>query len=50
MAETLRYSPVLEAVLDGAALLRAERKLPLPLAKVRGRGGAGGRGPGPVRR
>uniref|UniRef100_A0A8B9E0K4 NOP2/Sun RNA methyltransferase 5 n=1 Tax=Anser cygnoides TaxID=8845 RepID=A0A8B9E0K4_ANSCY len=26
--------PVLEAVLDGAALLRAERKLPLPLAKV----------------
>ncbi|XP_066835527.1 28S rRNA (cytosine-C(5))-methyltransferase [Anser cygnoides] len=34
VAETLRYSPVLEAVLDGAALLRAERKLPLPLAKV----------------
>ncbi|KAM9176690.1 28S rRNA (cytosine-C(5))-methyltransferase isoform 1-T1 [Mergus octosetaceus] len=34
VAETLRYSPVLEALLDGAALLRAERRLPLPLAKV----------------
>lgn len=35
MAETLRYGPVLEALLDGAALLRVEKKLPPLLAKVR---------------
>eukprot|EP00076_Gallus_gallus_P046821 XP_415710.4 probable 28S rRNA (cytosine-C(5))-methyltransferase [Gallus gallus] len=34
VAETLRYGPVLEALLDGAALLRVEKKLPPPLAKV----------------
>ncbi|XP_025905947.1 probable 28S rRNA (cytosine-C(5))-methyltransferase [Nothoprocta perdicaria] len=34
VAETLRYAPVLDAVLDGAALLQAERKLPPHLAKV----------------
>lgn len=39
VSETLRYSSVLEKLLAGAALLRAEKKLPLPLAKVRGTGG-----------
>ncbi|NXJ09007.1 NSUN5 methyltransferase, partial [Odontophorus gujanensis] len=34
VAETLRYGPVLDALLDGAALLRVEKKLPPPLAKV----------------
>ncbi|KAM9615537.1 28S rRNA (cytosine-C(5))-methyltransferase [Morphnus guianensis] len=34
VSETLRYSSVLEKLLAGAALLRAEKKLPLPLAKV----------------
>ncbi|NXK47918.1 NSUN5 methyltransferase, partial [Chauna torquata] len=34
VAETLRYSPVLEALLDGAALLQAEKKLSPPVAKV----------------
>ncbi|XP_072209714.1 28S rRNA (cytosine-C(5))-methyltransferase [Excalfactoria chinensis] len=34
VAETLRYGPVLEALLDRAAMLRVEKKLPLPLAKV----------------
>ncbi|NWS60262.1 NSUN5 methyltransferase, partial [Chunga burmeisteri] len=34
VSETLRYSPVLEKLLAGAALLQAERKLPPQLAKV----------------
>ncbi|KAF1594503.1 putative 28S rRNA (cytosine-C(5))-methyltransferase, partial [Eudyptes moseleyi] len=34
VSETLRYSPVLEKLLAGAALLRAEKKLPPQLAKV----------------
>ncbi|NXN48847.1 NSUN5 methyltransferase, partial [Rynchops niger] len=34
VAETLRYSPVLEKLLAGAALLQAEKKLPPQLAKV----------------
>ncbi|XP_014815242.1 PREDICTED: probable 28S rRNA (cytosine-C(5))-methyltransferase isoform X2 [Calidris pugnax] len=34
VSETLRYSPVLEKVLAGAALLQAEKKLPPQLAKV----------------
>uniref|UniRef100_A0A8C2Y6K9 NOP2/Sun RNA methyltransferase 5 n=1 Tax=Coturnix japonica TaxID=93934 RepID=A0A8C2Y6K9_COTJA len=34
VAETLRYGPVLDALLDGAEMLRVEKKLPLPLAKV----------------
>ncbi|XP_031447835.1 probable 28S rRNA (cytosine-C(5))-methyltransferase [Phasianus colchicus] len=34
VAETLRYGPVLEALLDGAELLRVEKKLPPLLAKV----------------
>uniref|UniRef100_A0A8D0FGS7 NSUN5/RCM1 N-terminal domain-containing protein n=1 Tax=Strix occidentalis caurina TaxID=311401 RepID=A0A8D0FGS7_STROC len=40
VAQTLRYSPVLEKLLAGAALLQAEKKLQPQLAKVRG--GAGG--------
>ncbi|NXE96672.1 NSUN5 methyltransferase, partial [Menura novaehollandiae] len=34
VSETLRYAPVLEKLLDGAALLQAEKKLPPQLAKV----------------
>ncbi|NXW99792.1 NSUN5 methyltransferase, partial [Larus smithsonianus] len=34
VSETLRYSPVLEKLLAGAALLQAEKKLPPQLAKV----------------
>ncbi|KAM9370747.1 LOW QUALITY PROTEIN: 28S rRNA (cytosine-C(5))-methyltransferase [Phaethornis superciliosus] len=34
VSETLRYSPVLEKLLAGAALLQAEKKLPPKLAKV----------------
>ncbi|NXK28882.1 NSUN5 methyltransferase, partial [Arenaria interpres] len=34
VSETLRYSPVLEKLLTGAALLQAEKKLPPQLAKV----------------
>ncbi|NWW73875.1 NSUN5 methyltransferase, partial [Climacteris rufus] len=34
VSETLRYAPVLEKLLDGAALLQAEKKLPPHLAKV----------------
>ncbi|NXN74884.1 NSUN5 methyltransferase, partial [Himantopus himantopus] len=34
VSETLRYSPVLEKLLASAALLQAEKKLPLHLAKV----------------
>ncbi|XP_064379568.1 28S rRNA (cytosine-C(5))-methyltransferase [Dromaius novaehollandiae] len=34
VSETLRYSPVLDALLAGAALLQAEKKLPPHLAKV----------------
>ncbi|NWR92791.1 NSUN5 methyltransferase, partial [Furnarius figulus] len=34
VSETLRYSPVLEKLLDGAALLQAEKKLQPHLAKV----------------
>ncbi|NWU97932.1 NSUN5 methyltransferase, partial [Upupa epops] len=34
VSETLRYSPVLEKLLAGAALLQAEKKLPPLLAKV----------------
>ncbi|NXT88443.1 NSUN5 methyltransferase, partial [Anhinga rufa] len=34
VVETLRYSPVLEKLLAGAALLQAEKKLPPQLAKV----------------
>ncbi|XP_068765591.1 28S rRNA (cytosine-C(5))-methyltransferase isoform X3 [Struthio camelus] len=34
VSETLRYSPVLDALLAGAALLQAEKKLPPQLAKV----------------
>ncbi|XP_009463120.1 PREDICTED: putative methyltransferase NSUN5 [Nipponia nippon] len=34
VSETLRYAPVLEKLLAGAALLQAEKKLPPPLAKV----------------
>ncbi|KAM6242531.1 28S rRNA (cytosine-C(5))-methyltransferase isoform 2-T2 [Porphyrio hochstetteri] len=34
VSETLRYSPVLEELLAGAALLQAEKKLPPQLAKV----------------
>lgn len=36
MSETLRYASVLEKLLDGAALLQAEKKLAPQLAKVRG--------------
>lgn len=46
VSETLRYSPVLEKLLAGAALLQAEKKLPPQLAKVRPAAGAS-RGPGP---
>ncbi|KAJ7305130.1 hypothetical protein JRQ81_011002 [Phrynocephalus forsythii] len=56
VAETRRYAPALEALLEASGLLRAERKLPPPLARVlvyellfgqglRG-GGGGGEGPG----
>ncbi|KAM4760053.1 28S rRNA (cytosine-C(5))-methyltransferase isoform 1-T1 [Cyanocitta cristata] len=34
VSETLRYASVLEKLLDGAALLQAEKKLPPQLAKV----------------
>ncbi|XP_071621200.1 28S rRNA (cytosine-C(5))-methyltransferase [Heliangelus exortis] len=34
VSETLRYSPVLEKLLSGSALLQAEKKLPPQLAKV----------------
>ncbi|KAM9118005.1 28S rRNA (cytosine-C(5))-methyltransferase [Pangshura tecta] len=34
VSETLRYSPVLDSIMDGAALLKAEKKLPPHLAKV----------------
>ncbi|NWU09106.1 NSUN5 methyltransferase, partial [Cephalopterus ornatus] len=34
VSETLRYAPVLEKLLDGAALRQAEKKLPPQLAKV----------------
>ncbi|NXK89324.1 NSUN5 methyltransferase, partial [Formicarius rufipectus] len=34
VSETLRYAPVLEKLLDGAALLQAEKKLQPQLAKV----------------
>ncbi|NWT03045.1 NSUN5 methyltransferase, partial [Mionectes macconnelli] len=34
VSETLRYAPVLEKLLDGAALLQAEKKLSPQLAKV----------------
>ncbi|NXN30220.1 NSUN5 methyltransferase, partial [Nycticryphes semicollaris] len=34
VSETVRYSPVLEKLLAGAALLQAEKKLPPQLAKV----------------
>ncbi|NXX59448.1 NSUN5 methyltransferase, partial [Scopus umbretta] len=52
VSETLRYSPVLEKLLAGAALLQAEKKLPPQLAKVRREGGGpsaagpGAAGPG----
>ncbi|NXT58873.1 NSUN5 methyltransferase, partial [Pluvianellus socialis] len=47
VSETLRYSPVLEKLLAGAALLQAEKKLPPQLAKVReGRGGPSAARPG----
>ncbi|NXE29153.1 NSUN5 methyltransferase, partial [Ardeotis kori] len=55
VSETLRYSPVLEKLLAGAALLQAEKKLPPQLAKVRAaRGqplaaGPGAAGPGSPR-
>ncbi|NXE82971.1 NSUN5 methyltransferase, partial [Cochlearius cochlearius] len=44
VAATLRYAPVLEKLLAGAALLQAEKKLPPQLAKV----GEGGAGAGPA--
>lgn len=50
VCETQRYSAVLDAVIAGAGLLRAEKKLRPHLAKVagpRGRGGAASL-PGPV--
>ncbi|XP_067393861.1 28S rRNA (cytosine-C(5))-methyltransferase [Emydura macquarii macquarii] len=34
VSETLRYAPVLDSILAGAALLKAEKKLPPHLAKV----------------
>ncbi|NXS44234.1 NSUN5 methyltransferase, partial [Balaeniceps rex] len=47
VSETLRYSPVLEKLLAGAALLQAEKKLPPQLAKVRvAGGGPSAAGPG----
>ncbi|NWW86167.1 NSUN5 methyltransferase, partial [Rhynochetos jubatus] len=52
VSETLRYSPVLEKLLAGAALLQAEKKLSPQLAKVRRAGGCpsaagpGAAGPG----
>lgn len=44
MSETLRYAPVLEKLLDGAALLQAEKKLAPQLAKVRASAEPLGRG------
>lgn len=46
VCETQRYSAVLDAVIAGAGLLRAEKKLRPHLAKVAGPGGGGGAGPG----
>ncbi|NXH90041.1 NSUN5 methyltransferase, partial [Edolisoma coerulescens] len=44
VSETLRYASVLEKLLDGAALLQAEKKLPPQLAKVRAAAESLGRG------